>query len=93
MLSYNMFAYCNNNPINFEDSTGQLPKWLKKAVEVVKTTVNTVKNVVKTVVNKVEKVKEIVSDKAFVRDTLNIIATNIELSAGISLGMGGRVIP
>ena len=26
MLSYNLFAYCNNNPVNFSDPTGKAPK-------------------------------------------------------------------
>ena len=30
MLSHNMFAYCNNNPVNMEDSNGDLPRSVKK---------------------------------------------------------------
>ena len=35
ILGYNMFAYCLNNPINMSDSTGNLPKWLSGALNVV----------------------------------------------------------
>ena len=31
-LGYNMFAYCNNNPVNQSDPDGHWPKWVKKAV-------------------------------------------------------------
>ena len=27
VLGYNMFAYCQNNPVNMEDPTGNWPKW------------------------------------------------------------------
>ena len=57
ILSFNMFAYCHNNPVNMSDESGYLPKWLKKAAKVVKKTVSKVvkkvKAVVKTVKNKV----------------------------------------
>ena len=29
MLSYNLFAYCGNNPVNMADETGHWPQWLK----------------------------------------------------------------
>ncbi|WP_051515133.1 RHS repeat-associated core domain-containing protein, partial [Fervidicella metallireducens] len=29
LLSHNMFAYCLNNPVNMEDSDGDVPKWAK----------------------------------------------------------------
>lgn len=35
--SYNLFAYCEGNPVNREDSNGEWPKWLKKVVETVAT--------------------------------------------------------
>ena len=28
IIGYNMFAYCNNNPIMYVDSTGNIPAWL-----------------------------------------------------------------
>ena len=34
-VSCNMFAYCRNNPINMDDSTGTLPKWLETVANVV----------------------------------------------------------
>ena len=30
LLSTNMFAYCENNPVNMSDETGTVPSWLKK---------------------------------------------------------------
>ena len=35
ILGYNAFAYCQNNPVNKSDSTGNWPKWIKKAIAVV----------------------------------------------------------
>ena len=30
VLGYNQFAYCFNNPVNMDDSTGNWPKWIEK---------------------------------------------------------------
>ena len=27
-VSYNLFAYCNNNPVMYSDPTGHIPEWL-----------------------------------------------------------------
>ena len=35
VLGYNLFAYCFNNPVNMDDPTGQWPKWLTGALNVV----------------------------------------------------------
>ena len=35
ILSYNLFTYCEGNPVNRVDSDGKWPKWLKKVVETV----------------------------------------------------------
>ena len=32
---YNLFAYCNNNPVNMSDSDGNWPKWLSGAANAV----------------------------------------------------------
>lgn len=32
---YNLFAYCFNNPVNMNDSSGSWPKWLEKVAKVV----------------------------------------------------------
>ena len=55
ILSFNMFAYCHNNPVNMSDESGYLPKWLKKAAKVVKKAVSKVVKKVKDVVKKVNK--------------------------------------
>ena len=55
ILSFNMFAYCHNNPVNMSDESGYLPKWLKKAAKVVKKTYNKVVKKVKAVYNTVKK--------------------------------------
>ena len=34
-LGFNVFAYCNNSPVNMSDSTGHLPKWLRGALNIV----------------------------------------------------------
>ena len=33
-LSYNLFAYCGNNPVMYSDKSGHLPEWLEDAVDV-----------------------------------------------------------
>lgn len=35
MLSYNLFAYCFNNPVTLSDDAGSWPNWLKKAAAAV----------------------------------------------------------
>ncbi len=35
IIGNNMFAYCNNNPVNMADKTGTWPSWVAKAVTVV----------------------------------------------------------
>ena len=35
VLSYNLFVYCTNNPVNMDDPTGKWPKWLTGALNVV----------------------------------------------------------
>lgn len=51
LMGYNMFAYCNNNPVNLYDDSGALPKWMedigKGAKKLWDKTVETGKKVVK----------------------------------------------
>ena len=53
VLGNNMFAYCNNNPVNNVDPTGQLPQFLKDIGNAIcsaaKTVYNTGKKVVKAI--------------------------------------------
>ncbi len=51
ILGYNMFAYCQNNPVNMSDADGNWPKWV---TNVAKNVSNAVKKTVSTVVNKVK---------------------------------------
>ena len=32
MLGYNLFAYCQNNPVNMSDEDGNWPKWVTKVI-------------------------------------------------------------
>mgnify|MGYP003547367073 FL=1 len=41
-----MFAYCNNNPANLTDSSGNLPKWFEKGLEWLNNKVDTILKVV-----------------------------------------------
>ena len=60
---YNQYSYCFNNPINLDDSTGNWPKWVKKAAAAVKQAVKTVVKTVEKVAKKAKDVyKNIVSD-------------------------------
>ncbi len=49
---YNLFAYCFNNPVNLEDTTGNWPQWTKDAVKWLAT------NIVKPIVNATQTVGE-----------------------------------
>ena len=51
VLGNNLFAYCQNNPVNLSDETGNWPKWI---ASVSKTISNAVKKAVNTVVNVVK---------------------------------------
>lgn len=33
LLGYNLFAYCQNDPVNMVDPTGNWPKWLKTTLD------------------------------------------------------------
>ena len=33
-LSYNLYAYCYNNPVNMTDSTGNWPEWVETAAKI-----------------------------------------------------------
>ena len=33
-VSYNLFAYCGNNPVNFSDPTGHLPDWVNAGMKI-----------------------------------------------------------
>lgn len=35
LKNYNLYVYCGNNPVNVDDSTGEWPKWLSGARNVV----------------------------------------------------------
>ena len=43
---YNLYAYCFNNPLNFDDTIGNWPKWVKKTAKAIS---NTAKKVFTTV--------------------------------------------
>ena len=75
LLSYNLFGYCGNNPVMGYDPTGTWPKWLDKFVD-------KAKNVWNNVCQTAEQVAE------FMNDAKDIILSNIEISAGICIGMG-----
>ena len=44
LQGYNLFEYCNNNPVNKIDSTGDWPKWIKKVVSTVKKVIKDIAN-------------------------------------------------
>ena len=84
---YNLFAYCNNNPINQSDPDGHWPKWVKKAVKWI------VKNVVKPVVKKVQ--KSFSKTNATHSRGINVSATpsafSFNLQGGSSIDAKGNV--
>ena len=45
MISFNMFAYCNNNPVNYYDPCGEsLIEWIKSVIEHIKELVDKMKS-------------------------------------------------
>lgn len=40
LIGYNMFAYCNNNPINYYDSTGRCLEWIVDFIKQIVTTIS-----------------------------------------------------
>ena len=40
---YNLFTYCNNNPVNMSDASGYWPQWLINTVKVVNAVINAIK--------------------------------------------------
>jgi len=52
VLGNNMFAYCNNNPVNMVDASGNLPKWIDDGINWFN------ENVIEPIVQFIEDVKE-----------------------------------
>ena len=47
---FNMFTYCNNNPVNMSDNTGNWPKWAIKIADTAKKIAKTISQVAKSFV-------------------------------------------
>ena len=47
IVGYNMYAYCNNNPVNQSDPDGHWPKWAKRIVNKIKSTAKKVVSKIK----------------------------------------------
>ena len=47
LLGYNMYAYCNNNPVNMIDVSGNMPEWVDNAVKSASSFLTKVKAVAK----------------------------------------------
>ncbi len=73
---YNLFAYAFNNPVNMDDSEGNWPKWIKKAVKKVATAVKKVVKAGKKVVKKLSK-------------TIDKTASAFTIELGIGMGLKG----
>ena len=92
---YNLFQYCNNNPVNMSDGNGYWPKWMKKAAKAVKKTVS------KVVKNVVQKVKSVISPSK-TKPQNNIVSkistnsnnnknNNNKNNGTVTVGMAGRI--
>jgi len=75
ILGYNMFAYCNNNPVMYTDSTGN--NWFTDWWE---DTTNAVKNAWETW-----------TEKSFIYNAGKAIIQNLSADAGLSIGAGGAL--
>ena len=78
--SYNLYAYCNNNPVNMYDSNGNWPKWNEFK--------NWISNKWNMLVTTVEKTTDIIFTSDFVNQLDDIVLSNIEADAGICIGVG-----
>jgi len=51
---YNLFEYCNNNPVNKSDSTGAWPNWINNAASAITTAAKKVASAVTNAVNSIK---------------------------------------
>ncbi len=91
---YNVYSYCNNNPVNNEDASGNLFKFVKKFADSVKATVKKIaKNIVKPIVKKAQ--KELSKVNFTYSSGLgaggSISGLDIQLQGGISFDSAGNV--
>ena len=82
---YNLFTYCDNNPVNKLDSTGNWPKWIKDVA-------NTVSNVIKKVSSAISNIVK--TEKASISVANNVSKTHVTtpkamLDLGILFGKVG----
>ena len=77
---YNMFQYCNNNPVNMSDESRYWPKWMKTAAKAVKKTAPKVVSTVK----KYIKVLEIAGGAGMMYAGITAITTG-NVVAGVAL--------
>ncbi|MBQ7106887.1 MAG: RHS repeat-associated core domain-containing protein, partial [Clostridia bacterium] len=82
---YNVFAYCFNNPVNFDDSTGHWPDWIKNAV---KKAANKIKPIVKAVQKELAK-RNITYSTGFGTGG-SITGYGIQVQGGISIDSEGN---
>jgi len=87
VLGYNQFAYCFNNPVNMDDSTGNWPQWIKNTVKWV------AKNVIKPVVKKIQETVGTIGNVTGVLgyNASAAIGVDVSLSVGVTSDTKGNV--
>ena len=91
---YNLFAYCNNNPVNMSDDTGHWPKWIGKAIAVVAVTAVVVAAVAITVstfgAGSVAGVAAISAAVTIAARATEVVALQVKKSKSSSNNVGGK---
>ena len=87
LLGYNIYTYCDNNPVMKTDPNGTFPQWIKNTVKW--TTENLAKPVVKTAQKVLSKVDATYSRGINVSGTPSAFIFNLQ--AGISIDTKGNV--
>ncbi len=87
LLGYNMYAYCNNNPISYIDSEGKVPDWIKDTVKWV--TQNIVIPVEETAKNILSKLDLTLSKGISINASTSIFTFGFQL--GLSIDTEGNI--
>lgn len=99
MKNFNLYLYCNNNPVNSYDDNGtKLSDWISKQSKKLKNTVTNAWNGVKTAVKTgwectkkgIEKVKNFVKEETkSIKESLKWAKDHLIIEGGIGLGLSG----